>query len=78
MTDTAKELAVTLTAVLGVPVSAGDAFVFKECPAWDSMKHIEIIMAVEETFGVSFETGDIPKMISQQVLLHAIENMLAR
>ena len=75
MADTANELAKVLSTVLGVPVTEGDKMVFKDCPAWDSMKHIEIIMAVEEKFNVSFAAEDIPNITSQAVLLNTIKSM---
>lgn len=77
MADTASELAAVLSAVLGVSVSTGEELVFRDSLGWDSMKHIEIIMAVEETFGVSFAAEDIPRMTSQAVLLRTISDMLA-
>lgn len=41
-------------------------------PAWDSMKHIEIIMTVEEEFGVSFAPEDIPSLTSFGKIKQAI------
>lgn len=77
MTDVAAELSTVLSVVLGVSVSKDDEMVFREQPSWDSMKHIEIIMAVEEKFGISFDAEAIPRMTSQAVLLQAICEMRA-
>ncbi len=39
---------------------------------WDSLKHIEIIMTVEEEFGISFNPEDIPKLTSLKLILEKI------
>ncbi len=39
---------------------------------WDSFNHMNLIMQVEEEFGVTFETEEIGKMGRVSVLLEAI------
>ncbi len=34
------------------------------CPEWDSLKHITLVMALEEEFGVTFEVDEIESMQS--------------
>lgn len=31
-------------------------------PGWDSVAHLNVVLAVEEEFGVSFDTADIPRL----------------
>ena len=42
--------------------------------AWDSLRHLDIVMAVESATGVSFSTGEIVELTS----LESIEAALAR
>ncbi len=44
-----------------------------ECAKWDSLSHIGLIFAVEDAFGVRFETEEIPQMKSLPILRAAIE-----
>lgn len=49
-----------LTVVLGRKISPEDLHSSKLI--WDSLKHIEIIFAVEERFNVQFSEKEIPQM----------------
>jgi acyl carrier protein len=37
----------------------GDKFVYQSVPAWDSVGHMGMIAAMEETFSITMETDDI-------------------
>lgn len=41
-------------------------------PAWDSLGHLNLILAVEQQFGVSFDPNQIPKLTSIEALAAAI------
>jgi acyl carrier protein len=41
-------------------------------PAWDSMGHLNLILATEQRFGVMFDPEEVPKLISVQALADAI------
>lgn len=46
--------------VLGVKEEVLDeTFTFKEVPKWDSVAHLSLITALEDTFDVMFESEDI-------------------
>jgi len=36
----------------------------KSVPAWDSLRHIELVMTVEGAFGVSFPPAEVTTMTS--------------
>jgi acyl carrier protein len=40
--------------------------------AWDSMKHIELIMALEKEFKITFDNDEIPSMINLQIIIATI------
>jgi len=57
--------------VLDVPsISAGDSM--KTIKSWDSLRHLNLIMAIEEHFGVTFEPEEIPELTTVEKLSEAI------
>jgi len=47
----------------------------KNNPEWTSLKHIEIILTMEEEFGITFDPQDIPKLTSQKALWEKISEL---
>jgi acyl carrier protein len=47
----------TVAAVLKSPVTART--MREACPAWDSLKHIEVVFAVEDEFGLAFTEEEL-------------------
>lgn len=44
---------------------------------WDSMRHIEIIMTIEEELGISFPPADIPTLTSMKKIIRKVEELKA-
>ncbi len=40
--------------------------------SWDSVRHLSLIMALEERFGVAFEADEIPELISVAAIRDAL------
>jgi acyl carrier protein len=40
--------------------------------SWDSVRHLSLIMALEERFGVAFEADEIPELISVAAIREAL------
>ena len=40
--------------------------------AWDSMGHLNLILALEQKFGVSFDPDQIPKLITVAAIAEAV------
>jgi acyl carrier protein len=57
--------------VLGHPVNT--SLTRAEAPGWDSLKHMQIVFAVEDKFSVQFLEEDIPRMDSIQWLVEYLE-----
>ena len=76
MDQTDKAVAEVLSLLLEQPVSAEDNISMEFNKSWDSIKHIEIIMTMEERFGVSFDAQDIPLLTSQAKLASRIRELL--
>lgn len=41
------------------PASLDDKFIYQSVAAWDSVGHMGMIAAIEETFSITMETDDI-------------------
>ena len=53
------EIAEILSLILGRPVAADENLNRADEAKWDSLKHLEIIFAVEGAYGVSFSPDEI-------------------
>ena len=57
-----SQLIEVLSTVLGHPVNASTSRASES--GWDSLKHIQIVFAVEEKFNVQFKEEEIPTLDS--------------
>jgi acyl carrier protein len=44
--------------------------------AWDSVNHLNLILAYEQEFGIQFEPEEIDKMVSIEQIVNMLENKL--
>ena len=56
-------------------IKNGDDFSAETEEMWDSMKHIEIIMTLEDELGVSFAPEDIPELKSLSKIIEKVEEL---
>ena len=54
-----EKLITVFVSSLGIPAAEAEAAVFKETKGWDSVGHVNLMNAVEETFDVSLDADDI-------------------
>ena len=66
-----SEVLKTITGVLKVEIDENTMKV--DVPSWDSLKHIQLIMEVEEKFGVEIPIEKVPDIDSVSILLKLIE-----
>lgn len=63
--------------VLGLPV---DQIHEQSSPenieVWDSLKHMNLILALEEEFGIQFTDEKIVEMLSVKLIMEAVEELL--
>ena len=50
----------------------------QQFPAWTSMAHLELMLAVEQRFGIMFEPEEIASLASVSAILAAVERHRAR
>jgi acyl carrier protein len=66
--------------VLGVALEQGQpvgpGFCREEQPAWDSLKHIEVIFALEDRFKVRFSEADMQQMDSVGKITQRVSELL--
>lgn len=75
MRDINTELTNILELLLEMKLDKCDTVEMGNPPAWDSLKHIEIIMSIEQQFHISFAPEDIPFLTSKKALLEKIESL---
>ena len=66
-----------LSLVLRLPEPPETPLVRAETPAWDSLSHIEIIYAVEETLGVTLSEEEMAPLDGSAAIVAAAERHLA-
>ncbi len=66
-----SEVLITISNVLKAEVDENTMKI--DVPSWDSLKHIQLIMEVEEKFGVEIPIERVPEIDSVSVLLKLIE-----
>ena len=66
-----------LAAALNLPATALDASASRRTLAqWDSLRHMQLMMALEEDFGVEFGDGEIARLDSASAVIAAISGKL--
>lgn len=48
----------------------------KDIPEWDSLTHIELLVAVEQTFKVRFNTGEVANLPNVGAMVELIDSKL--
>jgi len=67
-----------LASVIGVKMSEiGDDASVSTLEAWDSIKQIKLIMALEDRFGLMFDDDEISELISLDCIAQALERRQA-
>ena len=62
-----------LAEVLQIPVAEiTDDLAMKDVEAWDSLKHMELVVSLEETFGVELTFDEIVAMQSVREIKHVL------
>jgi acyl carrier protein len=45
--------------------------------SWDSLRHMKLIVAIEERFNIRFEGAEIPEITSFKAIFGAVERLLS-
>jgi acyl carrier protein len=50
----------------------GDDTPFTECPSWDSLKHVELVVGIERRFAVELSTEEIARLTCKLAALEVL------
>ena len=65
--------------ILGVDPDSIDVSTAKDSTAsWDSLNHINLVVALEQEFQISFDVTEIESMLSFSDILETLERKLSR
>ena len=66
-----------LETVLRRSVRSDENVLRAETSEWDSLRHVELVFAVESTLGIQFEADELPELDSSQALIQRALHHLA-
>ena len=61
-----------LTAVLKKPFKPGADITRQNTPSWDSLKHIEVMFALEDELGIEFAEAELSELDSVTKIVDAV------
>lgn len=75
--DLNQKIAKIFSTVFEREISVNDNLDMNDCDdIWTSLKHIELIVMLEEEFDISFAPELIPELTSQQKILEEIKKVI--
>jgi acyl carrier protein len=78
MTDRERILRV-VSRILRVPIdSIGDDTSPEKVESWDSMKHMSLILALEQEFGIRFSDERIVELLNVKLIAEAVGELKAQ
>jgi len=75
--NTQDKIVETLELVFGQPVDPNSHFQRSQVPGWDSIKHLELVFALEDIFAIRFDASEVPTLDGLEALCAAVERHLA-
>jgi acyl carrier protein len=63
----------TLTVVLGRPIATDDPVRSEDQPDWDSLKHIELVFALEGILGIRFDADELGELTDVESIVELAE-----
>ncbi len=66
-----------LSITVGRPIAPSESVTRDSEPRWDSLKHVQLILLLEEHFGVQFSEAEIPALGNSDEIVDAIEERSA-
>ena len=75
MKNIQENICLILSTIFKRPISLEENVSMENEDLWDSLKHIEIIVTIEEELGVSFAPEDIPQLTSMNKIIKKVEEL---
>ncbi|EGA8624430.1 acyl carrier protein [Campylobacter jejuni] len=70
-----KQFYEILKNILKIEVNEHTNLSMNNCPEWNSLAHIDIIMSLEEEFEIKFDKEKLTELNSQNMLLKEIKKL---
>jgi acyl carrier protein len=70
-------IASVLSAVLSRPIALGGPALFSDDPDWDSLRHVELVFALEDAFRIRFDENEIPTLLSLETIAASVIRHMA-
>ncbi|EAI1532943.1 acyl carrier protein [Campylobacter coli] len=70
-----KQFYEILKNILEIEVNEHTNLSMNNCPEWNSLAHIDIIMSLEEEFEIKFDKEKLAELNSQNMLLKEIKKL---
>jgi acyl carrier protein len=70
---TREEVREIMVAVLHEPIASGQDITRKSAPFWDSLRHVELLFALEDACDIKFDRQEFAELDSLDALVSAIE-----
>lgn len=71
-----EEVKLVIAQVMEVPVeSIHDESSPDTVGSWDSLKHMNLVLALEQSFGVTFSEEQIAEMMSVEIIIATIKEL---
>jgi acyl carrier protein len=75
----AARLVAVFSEVMRVPANRIHAdLVPEQVPQWDSVRHMALILAIEEEFDIQFDVDDIMEFVSLASILKVVERIVGQ
>lgn len=62
-----------LSITIGRPVAANEPITRDRETTWDSLKHVQLVLMLEEQFGIQFSEEEMAALSSSDEILRAVE-----
>lgn len=72
-----SEIRDLLSRILGVPSDGAPSLARGGLDQWDSLKHMEIVFALEDRYGVQFDESEFQTLESPEAIMAAVQRHLA-
>jgi len=76
--ETRKQVEKIIADVLGMDAAqVGPEFTYRDTDRWDSLKHMEIVTAIEQNFNVTLMVDEMTRMTSVEDIVNILEQKMA-
>jgi acyl carrier protein len=70
--DVATTIRDLMGTVLGRTLSPGEPVSQDSEPGWDSLRHVEMVVLIEDALGVRFDEAELPQLLSLDEFVDAV------